>query len=78
MDMSKKGRKVMRLADDDKLDEAVYLWFTQKRSQDMPVSGPVLWEKATFIEMIHMSGCFTCPAIAWSHWGRITEVLLYF
>ena len=35
MDTSKKGRKVMQLADDDKLDKAVYLWFTQKRSQDM-------------------------------------------
>ena len=46
MDMSKKGRKVMRLVNDDKLDEAVYLWFSQKRSQDMPVSGPVLCEKA--------------------------------
>ena len=42
MDMNKKGRKVMRLANDDKLDEAVYQWFVQKRSQDMPVSGPVL------------------------------------
>ena len=30
MDMSKKGHKEMRLADDDKLDRAVYLWFNQK------------------------------------------------
>ena len=37
MAMSKKGRKVMRLASDDKLDEAVYQWFVQKRSQDMPL-----------------------------------------
>ena len=47
LSMSKKGRKIMRLADDDKLDEAVYLWFVQKRSKDMPVSGPILCEKAT-------------------------------
>ena len=46
MAISKKGRKVMRLADDGKLDEAVYLWFVQKRTQDMPVSGPILCEKA--------------------------------
>ena len=46
MAMSKKGRKVMRLSDDDKLNEAVYQWFVQKQSQDMPVSGPVLCEKA--------------------------------
>ena len=44
--MSSKGRKVMRMADDEKLDEAVYLWFVQKRSQDFPVSGPILCEKA--------------------------------
>ena len=35
MAMSKNGRKVMRLADDDRLDKAVYLWFVQKWSQDL-------------------------------------------
>ena len=54
MAMNKKVRKVMRLAYDDRLDEAVYLWFTQKRSQDMPVSGPVLCEKAAQLhEQLH-------------------------
>ena len=33
--MSKK-RKVMRLADDDKLDQALYLWFVHKRGQNLP------------------------------------------
>ena len=43
-----KGRKVVRLADDDK---AIYL---QKRAQDMPVSGPILYEKATQLyTMLH-------------------------
>ncbi len=37
----------MRLAEDEKLDEALYLWFLQKRAQDMPVSGPMLCEKAS-------------------------------
>ena len=46
--MSKK-RKVMRLADDDKLDQALFLWFVQKRSQNLPVSGPVLCEKAAIM-----------------------------
>lgn len=56
MAMSKKGRKVMRLADDDRLDKAVYLWFAQKWSQDMPVSGPVLCEKAVQLhEQLHES-----------------------
>lgn len=36
----------MHLADADKLDEVVYLWFVQKRTQDMPVSEPILCEKA--------------------------------
>ena len=46
MAIRKKGRKVMSLADNDKLDEAVYVWFVQKRTQDMPVSGPILCVKA--------------------------------
>ena len=54
LDVSSKKRKVMRLAKDDRLDEALYLWFIQKRSQDMPVSGPILCEKATQLhEMLH-------------------------
>ena len=54
LDVSSKKRKVMRLAKDDSLDEALYLWFIQKRSQDMPVSGPILCEKATQLhEMLH-------------------------
>ena len=44
----------MRLANDEKLDEAVYLWFIQKRSLGIPVSGVVLSEKATqFHEQLH-------------------------
>jgi len=45
----KKGRKIMRMAADDKLDEALYLWFVQKRSQGMPVSGPILCAKASLL-----------------------------
>ena len=51
--MSKK-RKVMRPADDDRLDQTLYLWFVQKRSQNVPVSGPVVCEKAvTMHAQIH-------------------------
>ena len=46
LSFSKKKRKIMRMAADDKLDDAPYLWFVQKRSQGMPISGPVLCEKA--------------------------------
>ena len=41
-----KGHKVMRLAMNDKFNEAVYQCFFQKRSLDMPISGPILCEKA--------------------------------
>ena len=43
---SSKKKKVMHLAEDEKLEEAIYLWFLQKRAQDMPMSGPMLCEKA--------------------------------
>ena len=33
LDVSSKKRKVMRLAKDDNLDEALYLWFIQKIDQ---------------------------------------------
>ena len=45
MGMSRKA-KVMKLGDDDKLDQAVYLWFKQKRMEGVPISGPMLSAKA--------------------------------
>ena len=41
-----KSRKIMRLAKDDELDKALYLWFVQKRSKNIPVSGRLLSKKA--------------------------------
>ena len=44
----------MRLADDDKLDEAASVWFVQKRTQDIPVSGPILCVRAAELHaMLH-------------------------
>ena len=51
LDVSTKKHKVMTLADDDTLDQALYLWFIQKRSQNLLVSGPVLCEKARLIHV---------------------------
>ena len=49
------SRKIMRLAKEQQVEEAVYLWFVQKRSQDTPVSGPLLKEKAKeFHEKLHI------------------------
>ena len=47
-------RKVMRLAKDQELDEALYMWFVQKRAEGMPISGPMLCEKASYYhERLH-------------------------
>ena len=53
-DVSSKKRKIMRLCKDNKLYEALYLWFIQKRAQDMTVNGFILCEKASQLHaMLH-------------------------
>ena len=47
--VSTKKYKVARLAEDDRLDKALYLWFVQKPSQNLSVSGPILCEKSKLI-----------------------------
>ena len=39
-------RKFLKLADDERLDKALYAWFIQQRSTGTPISGPLLQEKA--------------------------------
>ena len=39
MAISKKALKVMCLDDDDKLDQAVYVWFVQKGLKACPLAG---------------------------------------
>lgn len=41
-----KKHKTMKKATNEALDEAVYLWFLQKRSEGIPLSGPIICEKA--------------------------------
>lgn len=43
-----KQRKTMKKAANEALDEALYLWFVQKRSEGIPLSGPLVAEKALF------------------------------
>ncbi|KAK9685164.1 CENP-B N-terminal DNA-binding domain [Popillia japonica] len=45
-DDGSKKRKTMRTAKDATLDDAVFLWFTQRRSVGEPISGPLFCEKA--------------------------------
>ena len=49
--ISKKRQKVMCLADDVKLNKAVYLWFVQKRTQDIPLAGQF------FVRKLHSFMC---------------------
>lgn len=45
MGMVKKA-KSMKIGKDEKLDQAVFLWFNQKRAERVPISGFILCEKA--------------------------------
>lgn len=36
---------MMKTAVNDKVNEALFVWFTQCRSKGLPVSGPILQEK---------------------------------
>ncbi|GBN60586.1 Jerky -like [Araneus ventricosus] len=51
MDSSKtfEERSTLKKAKTEKLDEAVYLWFEQQRTQGIPISGNILKEKALLL-----------------------------
>ena len=52
----------MRLAKDEDLDKALYLWFIQKRSKGVPINRPVLNKKSKqFNEQLH-AGEATSPS----------------
>lgn len=40
------GRSTMKPAENHKLDDALFYWFTQVREKGSPISGPILQEKA--------------------------------
>ncbi len=64
------SRKKMRAADDDNLDRAVYLWFTQERSKGNPISGPVIMEKARILHALiypDMTVCSFKASHGWLH-----------
>ena len=45
---------MMRLGKYDQLEEALYMWFVQRRGQGNRVSGPLLAEKAKQLhDMLH-------------------------
>ena len=52
--------KSMKLGANEKLDKTLYVWFTQKRMEDIPISGPMLCEKAKLLyEQLEIKQPFT-------------------
>ena len=50
-------RKSLKLANDERLDQALYTWFIQQRSTGTPISGPLLQEKAKHFSLqLHVNG----------------------
>jgi hypothetical protein len=41
-----KKRKTMKESEHKKIDEGLYLWFSQNRERGVPISGPILRQKA--------------------------------
>ena len=50
--------KVMKLGDDQQVDQAVYIWFKQKRMEGVPISGPLLCEK-----VLELSKCLNIKRV---------------
>ena len=43
----KQPDKTMKLSYDEELDKSVFLWFTQKREEGIPISGQIIQAKAS-------------------------------
>ena len=54
MSKSVKKTKTMRGGKFDKLDQSLYMWFRQMREKGIPVSGPILLEKANeYLDLLY-------------------------
>ena len=49
IDMGAKNVKTMKVGEYEKLDETLYIWFHQQHEKNVPVSGPILMEKARIL-----------------------------
>ena len=49
VDMGTENAKTRKVGEYKKLDEALYIWFRQQRDKNIPVSGPLLLEKARIL-----------------------------
>ena len=48
-DMGIKKANAMKIGEYQELDEALYIWFGQQREKEMPVTWPILTEKAKLL-----------------------------
>ena len=73
-----KSRKIMCLANDDELDQALFSWFVQERSQNIPVSGPLLTGKALQLHaLLHVNDMESAPEFKKDGFGGfVTSMLL--
>lgn len=59
-------RKTLKTSDFEKVGEALYLWFTQQREKGMPLTGPILQEKAKMLaELLGEEGKDFCASSGW-------------
>ncbi len=59
----------MRLAKEEDLEKALFMWFTQRRGQGTPVSGPLLAEKAKQLhDILHEGSPAPPPFTASAGW----------
>ena len=63
------GRQTMKSSADEKLDKALFTWFTQERHRGTPLSGPIVKEKAMwFHQQLHTDVSQTFSASeGWLH-----------
>ena len=57
LEQSSSDAKKMRRCDYEQVDKAVFKWFSLQRSQNVPIDGPILKEKA-----LQFAKSFTFPA----------------
>jgi hypothetical protein len=43
-------RKTMKKCEYEKVSEALFLWFTNQREKGMPITGPILQQKAPIFQ----------------------------
>ena len=64
-----KDRKLMWLPKNEVVDEALYLWYIQKRSQGISITGPIFREKAQiFHQQLHGDDAYLSSFKASTGW----------